>query len=129
MKSAIQKNNPDKAQCSGSLRAIGDALYAIGGKWKLRIIVALSEGNKRFNDLQRALDGISAKVLSSELKDLELNGFVKRNVFTGTPVVVEYELTRYSDTLHEVMQALGNWGTMHREKIKRGMKKSMQVSN
>ena len=89
----------------------------------------MSEGNKRFNDLQRALDGISAKVLSSELKDLELNGFVKRNVFTGTPVLVEYELTRYSDTLHEVMQALGNWGTMHREKIKRGMKKSMQVSN
>jgi DNA-binding HxlR family transcriptional regulator len=56
--------------------------------------------------------------LSTELKDLELNGFVKRNVFTGTPVVVEYELSKYSDTLSEVLDALSKWGASHREKIK-----------
>ena len=105
-------------QCTARLHAVGDALYAIGGKWKLRIIVALFEGNRRFNELQRLVEGISAKVLSTELKELELNGFVRRNVFTGTPVVVEYELTEYSETLHSVLDALSEWGTMHREKIK-----------
>jgi len=121
------KNNIDKPtiqQCNASLAAVGDALYAIGGKWKLRIIIALSEGNKRFNELQRAVDGISAKVLSNELKELEMNGFIKRTVFTGTPVLVAYELTEYSDTLQDVMHALSAWGTMHRQTIKRQMQLS-----
>lgn len=105
-------------QCKATLHSIADALYTIGGKWKLRIIVALKEGNMRFNDLQRLVDGISAKVLSNELKDLELNGFVKRVVYTGTPVVVEYELTDYSDTLQDVLKSLSEWGAKHREKIR-----------
>ena len=113
-----------EVQCKARLGAIADALYVIGGKWKLRIIVALMEGNKRFNELQRLIDGISAKVLSAELKDLELNGFVKRNVFTSTPVVVEYELSDYSDTLQDLLNALSDWGAMHREKVKKSMKKA-----
>lgn len=104
--------------CNKSLTAIGDALYVIGGKWKLRIIVALFEGNKRFNELQRTVAGISARVLSHELKELEMNGFIKRNIYTQTPVVVEYEVTSYSDSLKKVLQALDDWGTMHREKIR-----------
>ncbi len=115
------KEDISQEQCKSKLNAIADALYAIGGKWKLRIIIALTEGNRRFNELQRVIDGISAKVLSTELKDLELNGFVKRNVFTGTPVVVEYELTEYSKTLADVLQALSDWGAMHRETVKKGM--------
>lgn len=73
------------------------------------IIVALKEGNKRFNEMQRTIEGISAKVLSTELNDLELNGFVKRKVFTGTSVVVEYELTDYCETLNDVLHALNTW--------------------
>jgi|ERR1044071_6181004 DNA-binding HxlR family transcriptional regulator len=114
-------------QCNSHLSAVADALYVIGGKWKLRIIIALKENNKRFNELQRLVEGISAKVLSAELKDLELNGFVKRNVFTGTPVVVEYELTDYSETLYEVLDALGKWGAMHKENVKKSMKKKKPV--
>jgi DNA-binding HxlR family transcriptional regulator len=106
-------------ECNRSLNAVGDALYAIGGKWKLRVIIALREGNKRFNELQRTITGISARVLSHELKELEMNGFVKRNVYTQTPVVVEYELTEYSDTLGNVLQALSEWGMMHRDKIRK----------
>jgi DNA-binding HxlR family transcriptional regulator len=105
-------------KCTGSLGAVGDALYAIGGKWKLRIIIALSDGTKRFNELKRLVEGISSKVLAAELKELELNGFVKRHVFTGSPVVVEYELSEYSHTLQNVLQALSEWGAMHREKIR-----------
>jgi DNA-binding HxlR family transcriptional regulator len=53
------------------------------------------------------------------LKELEMNGFIKRNVYTQTPVVVEYELTEYSDTLGNILQALSEWGIMHREKIRK----------
>ncbi len=105
-------------ECNGRLQAIGDALYVIGGKWKLRVIVALREENKRFNDIQRSIDGISARMLSAELKDLELNGFVKRRVHTGVPVVVEYELTDYADTLDGVLDALSDWGKQHRAHIR-----------
>ena len=107
------------AACSSMLSAVGDAMYVIGGKWKLRIIIALSEGSRRFNDLQRAIPGISAKMLSNELKDLELNGFVKRTVHTGTPVIVEYEPTDYTHSLKHVLTALAEWGIMHREKLRR----------
>ena len=119
--------HPSPTECKATLNAIADALYVIGGKWKLRIIVALREGNKRFNELQRVIDGISAKVLSAEVKDLELNGFVSRNVFTGTPVIVEYQLSPYAETLNGVLQSLSEWGTMHRENVKKSMKKNEPV--
>ena len=117
------KQDHSVSDCKARLGAIADALYVIGGKWKLRIIVALMEGHKRFNELQRVIGGISAKVLSTELKDLEMNGFVTRKVFTGFPVVVEYELSDYSDTLGEVLDSLSNWGMLHRENVKRSMKR------
>ncbi len=115
-------------ECTRSLAAVGDALYAIGGKWKLRVIIALRDGNKRFNELQRTISGISAKVLSNELKELEMNGFVRRNVFTRTPVVIEYELTDYSNTLGDVLHALREWGMMHREKIRTDSLKEHEVT-
>ncbi|UPT69296.1 MAG: helix-turn-helix transcriptional regulator [Flavobacterium sp. JAD_PAG50586_2] len=108
-----------KLECNRKLTAVGDALYVIGGKWKLRIIIAIKEGNIRFNELQRTIEGISAKVLSNELKDLELNGLIKRTVHNQTPVVVTYEPTEYSHTLKDVLQALSEWGEMHREKLRK----------
>src|SRR5687768_14895047 len=98
-------SHPDCAnegkKCTAALVAIDDTFYVIGGKWKLKIIMALrDDGHMRFNELQRTISGISARVLSNELKDLEMNGFIKRKIYTTTPVVVEYQLTGYSDTLH-----------------------------
>lgn len=112
----------NEQQCQAHLSAVGDALYAIGGKWKLRIIVALMHGKGRFNELQRTIAGISSKVLASELKELELNGFVKRHVYAETPIVIEYELTDYALTLQPVLKTLGEWGYMHRRKIRQSMK-------
>lgn len=106
-------------ECKGILNSVGDALYVIGGKWKLRVIIALREGCTRFNDIQRSISGISPRVLSNELKELELNGFVTRSVQTSGPVVVEYRITEYADTLSDVLQALAEWGAMHREKIRK----------
>jgi DNA-binding HxlR family transcriptional regulator len=126
-KNKLSNKRLAEPQCKARLSSIADALYVIGGKWKLRIIVALKEGAQRFNELQRTIEGISAKVLSAELKDLELNGFIKRNIYTGTPVVVEYELTDYCDTLDDVLEALSAWGAMHREAVKKSMRKKRAV--
>ncbi len=108
-------------ECNTILMAVSDALYVIGGKWKLMIIIAMARGNKRFTEIQRQVKGISARVLSHELKELELNGFIIKKVAVGYPVSVEYELLPYSETLEEVVGALTKWGMQHREKIKNEM--------
>jgi len=107
-----------EVQCSKHLSATEDALYVIGGKWTLRVIIALLSGQTRFNELQRTIKGISARVLSGELKDLEINGLVKRVVHADQkPVVVEYMPTEYSTTLNDLISALADWGANHKKKI------------
>ena len=121
METNVAIQEPISAQrCSESLSSVEDAIYVIGGKWKLKIIIALQDhGNIRFNELQRIVAGISARVLSNELKDLELNGFVKRIVHSEqTPVVVEYISTDYSKTLKTVIMALSEWGRIHKKNLK-----------
>lgn len=108
-------------ECHTVLMAVSDALYVIGGKWKLMIIIAMARGNKRFTEIQRQVSGISARVLSSELKELELNGFIIKKVEVGYPVSIEYELLPYSQTLEELVGAMTRWGMQHREKIKSEM--------
>jgi DNA-binding HxlR family transcriptional regulator len=112
------KKKKDPEACQASLNAVQDALYVLNGKWKLPIIISLTEGKKRFGEIQKSVKGIAPKVLSSELKALELNGFVVRHVQNEFPVLVEYEITEYSDTLEGVIKALSEWGFQHRDKIR-----------
>ncbi|MBB2950643.1 helix-turn-helix domain-containing protein [Sphingobacterium sp. JUb56] len=105
-------------ECHTMMNAVSDTLYAIGGKWKLMIIIAMARGNNRFSELQKQVKGISARVLSSELKELELNGFIIKKVSVGYPVMIEYELLPYSHTLEELVGAMTRWGIQHRAKIK-----------
>jgi DNA-binding HxlR family transcriptional regulator len=119
MKKSNENCGPDDAECEILLKSVADSLYVIGGKWKLQIIIALFKSNRRFNDLQRTVSGISARVLSNQLKDLEENGFVKRKIDADAfPVLVEYELTPYSFTLENVVNSLSQWGITHREFLK-----------
>jgi DNA-binding HxlR family transcriptional regulator len=104
--------------CVRTVAGIEDALYAIGGKWHLKILIALFNEARRFSDIQRAVSGISAKVLISELRHLELNGFITQRLQNATGAV-HYALTDYSKTLGPVVHALHNWGAAHRERIKR----------
>ena len=105
-------------QCNKNLSATEDALYVLGGKWTLRVMVALLSGHTRFNELQRTIKGISARVLSGELKDLEINGLIKRVVHADQkPVLVEYIPTDYSSTLKDIISALADWGIKHKKKI------------
>lgn len=92
---------------------------------ELMIIIAMARGNNRFTELQRMVKGISARVLSSELKELELNGFIIKKVSVGYPVSITYELLPYSESLEEVVGALSRWGILHREKIKSDMKNNL----
>lgn len=105
-------------QCNKHLSAVEDALFVVGGKWKLRVMIAVLSGHTRFNDLQRTINGISARILSSELKGLEENGLIKRTVDAKRkPVIVEYIPTEYSKTLKDVITPLAEWGAKHKKKL------------
>lgn len=112
----------DKQACAGSLRNVLDALYVLNGKWKLALILSLVQAPKRFTELQHQLEGITPKVLAKELKDLELNDFIKRQVYPTKPVTIIYEATAYSDTLKTVLEELSTWGAQHRKKIKESLR-------
>ena len=100
-----------------TLRGIRDAMETLNGSWKLSILLSLKGGAKRFRKIASEVEGISDKMLSKELKDLETNLLVKRTVYDTFPPTVEYEITEHADTLQEVMQALTKWGKLHRKKI------------
>lgn len=103
--------------CQNMIRPVKDALEVLNGKWKLPIIIALSFGNKRFSEMAREIPGITDRMLSKELRDLEMNELVKRTVYDTVPVVVEYSLTEYGDSLDSVINELRNWGAQHRKRI------------
>jgi DNA-binding HxlR family transcriptional regulator len=124
MENQFNKGNHSPEACKASIMAVKDALYMVNGKWKLPLIVALSNGPMRFNDIQRALDGITPKILAKELRELEMNEFVVRKVVPTTPVGISYELTPYSQSLNKVVGELRNWGMQHRERIVTSMRKS-----
>jgi DNA-binding HxlR family transcriptional regulator len=125
MKIIKNETIPDKVECANSLKHIIDALYVLNGKWKLPLILMLMHRSARFNEIQHELEGISSKVLAKELKDLELNGFVKRVVYPTTPVTIIYESTEYGKTLKNVLIELSAWGEQHRERIKESMRKQV----
>jgi len=115
--------------CSGSIRAVKDALYVLNGKWKILVIIALSEGPKRFKEIERSIDGITPKVLSKELRELELNEFIERKVFDTVPVQITYELTPHSGSLKEIIGSLVVWGKQHRDYILKKRKSASQDIN
>ncbi len=105
------------ASCRRNLATVRDALYVLSGKWKIPLIIALQAGPARFSDLQRHVEGITPRLLSKELKELEENDFVIRRVHPDRVMHVEYELTDYSATLNGVIVALQEWGAQHRRHI------------
>lgn len=107
----------DPQACSKKMLPIQDALEILSGKWKLPILVALMFDVKRFSDLSKEIPKITDRMLSKELKDLEMNKLVKRTVYDTFPVTVEYTMTEYGRSLKKVIEALGEWGEKHREKI------------
>jgi DNA-binding HxlR family transcriptional regulator len=97
--------------------AVNDTLNVINGKWKLPIIGSLLFDKKRFTEIQRNIPKITPRMLSKELKDLEMNGMVKRTVYDTIPVSVEYELTDSARSLGEVLDKMLEWGLQHRKAV------------
>ena len=108
---------PKHDLCLTHMLPIRDALDMLSGKWKIPIMLALCINSRRFKELHRDIPGITAKMLSKELKELELNGLVKRTVHDTMPISVEYAKTEYGNTLTPVIFALRDWGLKHRERI------------
>lgn len=113
--STLQSKEHD---CKTSQRGMQDAMELLKGKWKVYVIGHLVlHGKSRFNEMQRSIPGITAKMLSKELKDLEINKLLKRTVIDSMPVTVEYELTEYGETLKKVIAEITLWGLEHRRVI------------
>jgi len=100
------------------MRAVHDAMDVLNGKWKIYIISSICHYNKRrFSDILNDVAGISNKMLSKELKELEINELVERTVLDTQPVTVQYELTKHGKTLQTIINNLTDWGIAHRKKI------------
>ncbi|MFA7266425.1 MAG: helix-turn-helix domain-containing protein [Candidatus Nanopelagicales bacterium] len=89
------------------------SLARIANKWTAMTVIALSDGRMRFGEIRTAVDGISGKVLSETLRDLERDGIVSRTAYDQMPPRVEYELTALGQTLREPLAALGQWAERH----------------
>ena len=104
--------------CSGEfVLAVNDTMNVLNGKWKLPIIGSLLYGKKRFKELEREIPKITPRMLSKELKDLEVNGIVTRTVYASIPVTVEYELTKSGNSLKTVLEVMVEWGLQHRKRF------------
>ena len=100
------------------MKAVQDSMDALNGKWKISIISSICcYGKRRFSDILNDVNGISNRMLSKELKELETNQLVKRTVLDTQPITVQYELTEHGNTLQTIITNLSDWGVAHRKKI------------
>ena len=100
-------------------RAISDVLARVGDKWSVLVVTRLGAGAMRFNELRRAIGGISQRMLTLTLRGLERDGLVTRTVFPTIPPRVDYALTPLGRDLLQPVSALGEWATRNQAKIAR----------
>jgi DNA-binding HxlR family transcriptional regulator len=118
MKTApTQQNHEEQRECAKMLLPVRDALEVLSGYWKLPIIISLMFGNKRFKQISREVGGITDKMLSKELKDLEEHQLITRTVYDTFPPTVEYAITEHGQSLKKLIEELQKWGLTHRKKI------------
>ena len=99
-----------KASISEKTCTLKDVLDIIGGKWAMPIIYILSKGKMRFKELERSIEGINTRMLVKELKNMEANEIVTREVFATVPPTVEYTLTLKGQKLIPSITSLHQWG-------------------
>lgn len=105
----------DVPQCQiETILALNECLTVLGGKWKVPIIGSLQFGSQRFKDLELMIN-ITPRMLSKELKELELNNIIRRNVDSTTPSRIAYELTESGKSLSPILEAMVSWGVNHRK--------------
>ena len=113
MNVAVELPDPAGADC----RAVSSILARVGDKWTVLVIVLLGDGPKRFNDIKRAVNGISQRMLTLTLKGLERDGLVTRTPFPTIPPRVDYELTALGHSLWTAVEPLAHWVRAHKDEI------------
>ncbi|MCI3936165.1 helix-turn-helix transcriptional regulator [Chryseobacterium aahli] len=93
------------------------AVCKIGGRWKLLILCKLENGKLRFSEIRRRISGITERMLTLQLREMEKEGLVKRTVYAEVPPRVDYELTAIAEELVPIWKQLDHWGKKHRELI------------
>jgi DNA-binding HxlR family transcriptional regulator len=88
-------------------------LMLIGGRWKIPLLFHLQNGPRRFSELARALKGVTQKVLTQQLREMERDGLVVRKVYAQVPPRVEYSLTELGLSLRPVVEVMCDWGEAH----------------
>ncbi|WP_337269696.1 winged helix-turn-helix transcriptional regulator [Oryzifoliimicrobium ureilyticus] len=104
---------------SGFTCGLDAAMAVIGGKWKPLILFHLLGDGRRYGELRRAVGRVSDKMLIQQLKELEVDGVVKRTDFKEVPPKVEYSLTPFGHTLAEALRPLYSWGTQYIAEVER----------
>ncbi|EFR97494.1 winged helix-turn-helix transcriptional regulator [Listeria ivanovii] len=93
---------------------VDDALGIIVGKWKpIILLILLQEGTKRFSELKRRVPGITQKMLTNQLRELEKEDIIIRKVYPEVPPKVEYSISEYGKSLEPILTAMHDWGTNH----------------
>ena len=113
--SQIEKNGV--ASVASACRPVTDILSRVGDKWSVMIVMLLGPGPRRFNEIRRAINGISQRMLTLTLRGLERDGLVTRTVFPTIPPRVDYELTPMVQSLRCPIDALGEWAFAHRDEV------------
>ncbi len=90
-------------------------MSVIGGKWKPIIMWTVREGTRRFGEIKKMIPGITQKMLTQQLRELERDGIISRKVYPVVPPMVEYSLTQYGRTLTRILDAMAEWGEGHRD--------------
>lgn len=94
--------------------AVRDALDRVGDKWSMLVVAMLHGGSQRFSELRRSIDGVSQRMLTLTLRNLERDGLVTRTVYPTVPPRVDYELTALGRTLQPAVEALATWAIKNR---------------
>ncbi|MFE3546433.1 winged helix-turn-helix transcriptional regulator [Nocardia sp. NPDC059177] len=105
-------SDADHGTCGMSL-----AIEVIGGKWKMHLMWVLGDGPRRFGEIRRLLAGVSEKVLTENLRQLEAAGVVHREIYAEIPPRVEYSLTALGETLRVALSPLEVWGEANRAEL------------
>ena len=100
----------NKINVSEKTCTLKEVLDIIGGKWAMPMIYILSKGKMRFKELERSVEGINTRMLVKELKNMEANGIITREVFATVPPTVEYTLTNKGEKLLPSIVSLHTWG-------------------
>jgi len=110
-----------------ALEALQRAVGVLAAKWSVLVLARLGEGTQRFNELLRQIDGVSRRMLSATLRQLERDGLVERHVYARVPARVEYELSPLGEHLLVALIPLAGWGLEHRQDLNEARAKGEEI--